>query len=140
MVAHASVASSKPKVKLNSHEDTCLVGDNCLVIHDHNRPVHVYSHAVKDGCRSAKTDHATVGYQVPQSGQNYILMINQAIFINGLENPVLELMQCCLNGVYVSKVPKFLADSLSEATHEVQLTDPFDAALLTAAAYNQPPF
>ena len=34
MVAHASVASSKHKVELDSQADTCVVGDNCLVIHD----------------------------------------------------------------------------------------------------------
>ena len=32
MVAHDSVANSKPKVKLDSYADTCVVGDNCLVI------------------------------------------------------------------------------------------------------------
>ena len=37
MVAHALVASSKPKVELDSHADTCLVDDNCLVINDHNQ-------------------------------------------------------------------------------------------------------
>ena len=44
MVAHASVASYKPKVELDSHADTCVIDDNYLVIHDHNRPVHVYSY------------------------------------------------------------------------------------------------
>ena len=63
MVAHASVASSKSKVA-----DMCVVGGNCLVIHDHNRPVNVYSYDPKDGHRSAKTNDATVGYQGPQSG------------------------------------------------------------------------
>ena len=42
MIAHASVASSKPKVELDLHADTCVVGNNCLVIHDHNRPVNAY--------------------------------------------------------------------------------------------------
>ena len=41
-VAHASVASGKPKVESDSHADTCIFGDNCLVIYDHNRPVNVY--------------------------------------------------------------------------------------------------
>ena len=36
MVAHPSVASCKPKVELDSHTDMCVVGDNYLVIHDHN--------------------------------------------------------------------------------------------------------
>ena len=69
------VASSKPKVELDSHADKYLVVDICLVLHDHNRPVIVYSYK-KDGHRSAKTVDAAVGYQDPQCAQKYILMIN----------------------------------------------------------------
>ena len=54
MVAHASVASSKPKVELDLYADLCVVGDNCLVIHDHDRPVNVYSYDLKNGHRCAK--------------------------------------------------------------------------------------
>ena len=61
MVVHTSVACSKPKVELDSHAEMCIVGDNCLVIHDHNRPVDVYSYDPKDGHRSAKTDVVAVG-------------------------------------------------------------------------------
>ena len=55
----------------------CVVGNNSLVIHDHNRPVYVYSYDTKDGHRSAKTVDATLGYQDPWSGQKFILVINQ---------------------------------------------------------------
>ena len=77
-VAHASVASSKPKVELDSHADTCVVGDNSLVIHNHNKlvnvySVNVYSYDLKDGHRSSKTVDATVGYQDPQSEDMFIL-------------------------------------------------------------------
>ena len=61
-VAHASITSNKSKVELDSHTDMCVVGDNCFVIHDHNRPVNIYSEDPKDGHRSAKTVDATVGY------------------------------------------------------------------------------
>ena len=88
-MAHASVARNKPKIELDSHADTCVVGDNCLVIHDHNRPVNVYSYDPKDGHRSAKTVDATVGYQDPQSGQKFILIRNKAICINCLDNHLL---------------------------------------------------
>ena len=81
MVAHPSVAGSKHKVELNSHADMCVVGDNCLVFHDYNRPVNVHKYDLKDGHRSAKTDDATVGYQDPQSSMKYILMIIEAICI-----------------------------------------------------------
>ena len=72
MVAHASVATSKPKVELDSHADMSVVGDNCLVIHNLNRPVNVSSYDPKDGHRSAKIVDAAVGYQDPQSGQKFI--------------------------------------------------------------------
>ena len=54
MVAHASDASSKPKVELDSHADTCALGDNCLVIHNHKKPVNVYINYHKDGHKSSK--------------------------------------------------------------------------------------
>ena len=56
-------------------------------------------------------------------------MINQAACINGLENHLLCNMQYHLNGVHISEVPKFLAESLS-TTHIIQLTDPSDTAHL----------
>ena len=55
-------------------------------------------------------------------------MINQVIHINGIENHLICPMQCCLNGVHTSEVPKFLAESPSVTTHAVQLLDPFNAA------------
>ena len=128
-MAHASVASSKPKAELVSHTDMCVVGDNCLVIHNHNRPVNVYSYNPKDGHRCSKTVNAAVGYQDPQSGQKFILMINQAIYIDGLENHLLCPMQCHMNRVYISKVPRFLAGS-SVTTHAIELPGHSDPALL----------
>ena len=128
MVAHASVVSSKFKVELDSHADTCVVVDNCLVFHGHNRPVNVYSYDPKDGHRSVKTVDDTVGYQDLQRGQKFILMINQAICIDCLVNHLLCPMQCSLNGVYVSEVSKILAENPSETTHAKELVNPFDAA------------
>ena len=127
-MSHASVVSSKPKVELDSHANTCVVGDNCLVIHDHNRPVNVYSYDTKDGHRSAKTVDAAVGYQDPQSGQKFILVINTAVCKDGLVNHLLCPMQCCLNGVHISEVPKFLAETPSETTHAIELVNPFNVA------------
>ena len=89
MVAHATVESNKPTVELSSHAETCVVRDNCIVIHDHNRPVNIYNYNPKDGHRSAKTGDAAVGYQDPQSGQKFISVINQTICIDGLENHLL---------------------------------------------------
>ena len=42
--AHKSLVVVKTKVKLDSHADTCVVGDHYLIVHDHNRPVNYYGH------------------------------------------------------------------------------------------------
>ena len=119
---------SSKQVELDSHADTWVVGDNCLVIHDHNRPVKVYSYDPKDGHKSAKTVDTKVGYQDPQNGQKFILMIQQGICIDGLVNHLLCPMQCHLNGVQISEVLKFLAENLSETTHAIELVGPVNTA------------
>ena len=130
MLAYVSVASSKPKVELDSYVDMCVVGDNCLVIYGHKRPVNIYIYDPRDGHRRAKTVDAAVEYQDPQSEEKFNLMLNQAIGIDDLENHILYPMQCHLNGVHISEVPKFLAESPSVTTCAIESTDPFNAAHL----------
>ena len=66
-------------------------------------------------------------YMEPETGQDAILLINQAIEMKGLNNHLLCLMQCCMNGVLINEVPKFLAPIPSETKHAIQLKNPFDA-------------
>ena len=54
-------------------------------------------------------------------------MINQAIWIDGLVNHILCPMQCHLNGVQISEVPKFLAENPSKTNHAIELVDTFYA-------------
>ena len=56
-------------------------------------------------------------------------MINQAIHIDGLVNHLLCPRQCCLNGVHINEVPKFLPETPSETTHAIELVNPFDTTL-----------
>ena len=77
--------------------------------------------------RSAKTVDAAVGYQDPKSGQKFISMINQTIYIDGFINHLLCPLQCHLNVVQISEFPKFLGNNPSETTHALDLVDPFDA-------------
>ena len=114
MVAHGSVANRKPKAELDSHADTCVVDDDCAVIHYHDRLVNIYT---------------KVGYQNKQCGQKYFFMIHQAIQTSSLGNHLLCPMHCHLNSVYISEVPKFLADTPSVTTHAIHLADLFNPIL-----------
>ena len=40
--AQKNITVVKTKIELDSNRDTFVVDDQCLVIHDHNRPVNVY--------------------------------------------------------------------------------------------------
>ena len=102
----------------------CVVKSNCLVICDHNRPVSIYSLHSRGGHRSGKTVDVIVGYQNAKSGQKYILETNRIIQIHDLDNHLLSPMQCHLNGGYISKVPKFLAESPSVSAHAIELVTP----------------
>ena len=55
-------------------------------------------------------------------------MINKATLLDGLVNHLLCTIQCCLNGVQISEVPKFLAETQSETVHATKLVDPLEAA------------
>ena len=55
-------------LQLHSHADTCVIGNNCLIIYDHNKKVNVYIHNPKDDHRSAKTVDTTVAYHDPHTG------------------------------------------------------------------------
>ena len=48
-------------------------------------------------------------------------------WIDGLVNHLLCTMQCHLNGVHISEVPKILAETPYETTHAKELVDPFNA-------------
>ena len=84
-------------------------------VHDSN----IYSYDPMIATEVLTVD-ATVGYQNPQSEQKFILMIYQKIHINGLEGHLLCPMLCCLNGVHISVVSIFLADSPSVTTQALQ--------------------
>ena len=66
--AFTSLAVVKTKIELHSHADTCVVGDHCLIVHGHNRPVNIYGYSTKAGSKHALVVDATVAYMEPETG------------------------------------------------------------------------
>ena len=110
--------------ELDSHADTCVVGNNALVFQDFGRPVDVIGYdkelGVAENCR---TVGAAVAYDDPGTGQTIILVINQATYMPQLETNLLNPMQLRMSGVKVSEEAKFLAESPSEETHALVVPD-----------------
>ena len=64
----------KTKMELDSHVDTCVLDDHCLLVHDHNRPVNVFGYDPKVVSKHAHIVDATI--------EVFILLINQAIVLS----------------------------------------------------------
>ena len=122
---HNSLAVIKTKIELDSHADTCVVHNQCLIVHDHDRPENVFGYNPKTGSKHACIVNATVSYTESETGQVVILSINQAIEMKGLNHHLLP-MQCHMNGVLINAVPKFLAPIPSETMHAIQFENPFN--------------
>ena len=124
--AASSSISVEARMECDSHADTSVVGKNSLMFHDYGRPVRVSGYHPRDGVKECRTVSAAVAYDHPQTGQVYILIINQAIEIPHLENHLLCPMQCRVNGVRVNDVPNILVDNPDTTTHASGVPDPID--------------
>ena len=47
------VLHSQTEIELDSHVNTCVVGDHCLVVQDHNRPENAFGNNPKVGSKHA---------------------------------------------------------------------------------------
>ena len=84
--AQKCLAVVKTKTALNSHTDACVVGDQCQVVHDHNRPVNVSRYYPKAGLKHAHIVKAAIAYDQHKRGQVIMFLINQAIERKGIDH------------------------------------------------------
>ena len=118
---HNSLAVVKTNIELDSHADTCVADDDCLVVHDDNSPVNVFGYDPKAESKHANLANVAVAYMEPETSQVVIILIIQVIEMKSHNHFLLCLMQCCMNGVLIDDIPKFLAPILSVSTHTIQL-------------------
>ena len=111
--------ANETSLELDSHADTCVIGEKALIIADYCRPVTVHAYDKELGERTYRTVSAVVGYTCPSSGATYHLVIHQAIEIPHLEHHLLCPMQCRVNDVVVNDVPKFLSKNVTPETHAI---------------------
>ena len=102
-----SLAVVKTKIELDWHADSCVISGQCLVIHDHNRPVNVFGYDPRVGSKHACKLVATSAYDEHEMGQVVICLVNQAIKIKGLYHHLFCPMQCSINVVLINELLSF---------------------------------
>ena len=112
--------------ELDSHAEQSCVSERCaLIIHDHERPVTVYGYDGERG-KTLKIVDAVVCYTDPSTGDKWMLIINQALLVPGLQHPLICSNQLRLNDIRVNDEPKHLVPSPTEYTHAIAIKTPDD--------------
>ena len=96
------------RTDLDSHADTCVIGQNELIVQNLNRPVNVVGYDPSKGIMTLnyQTVSAAVEYDCPMKGKLFILEVNQAILIDHFHNNIMFTMQMRMYGVKVNEIPK----------------------------------
>jgi hypothetical protein len=103
-----------------------MLGCDALILHDYLRPMSIQGYDPALGTTQYNTVSGTLAYDHLISGETYHLVVNQAIHIPHLDHHLHCLMQCQVNDVIVNKMPKFLAQDLTEHMHGLTIQNPHD--------------
>jgi hypothetical protein len=104
-------------LELDSHANTCVVGEHALIIYDFNRPMDVHGYDKTQGSQRYWTVTAVLKYIHLFTGVTYHLVIHQAIHIPHLPHHLLCPMQCRVNDVVINDLLKFLDPNPSDTSH-----------------------
>jgi hypothetical protein len=106
---------------LNSHSDCCVCGKEVLVLNDFDREVTVTGWDPEGEIQSLRIVSAAMGYTIPESGQNVLLIAHQSIFSPSLNHNLLSTMQMILHDVIVNETPKFQSLNPTKLSHSISV-------------------
>ncbi len=111
-------------LELDSHTNTCVLGQDALIILDYQQPVSIVGYDESLGSKTYQTVSGVIAYDDLQTRRMLHLIINQAIHIPHLDHHLLCLMQCCVIDLTINDLPKILAAIPTDQTHASTINDP----------------
>ena len=126
IVASTSLQIKESTMELDTHADTTVLGKSCLLIQDFDRTVSVSGWDTTTGARDCPTVTGVVAYDHPYTGQTYMLVFHQAIYLESMENHLVCPMQCRVAGVTIHDCPKLFVKDPTEESHAIVIdADPY---------------
>lgn len=106
---------------LDSHADTTCIGRNFRVISHTDKVCEVFPyHPGYESIQEAPIVQAAMAYDDPDSGETFILVVNQCLHLGDMmEHTLMNPNQLRANGIIVNDVPVHLATDPSKATHSI---------------------
>ena len=90
IVALTSLHNHETRMELDTHADTTVLGRNCLLIQDFDKTVSVTGWYALAGATKCRTVSGVVAYDHPVTGQAYMLVFHQAIYLESMDNHYLS--------------------------------------------------
>lgn len=112
---------SSCRAELDSHADTCAVGDTAYILEYTEKVVDVapFSDEYKQ-MEEIPIVKAAFAYDDPATGETFILLFGQALYFGPkLKHALLNPNQMRSNGVEVDDIPRFLAPRNKDSTHSL---------------------
>jgi hypothetical protein len=120
IAAVATPAEDSFRVDLDSHADTCCVGNGVLIVNQTERTVRVTPFLMSLGSASkVAIVTAAIAYNNPKTGEVTILLVHQVLHFPEMKNCLLSPMQLQLNDVEVNERPMFLTVSATSKDHAI---------------------
>ena len=120
------------RTDLDSHADTCVIGQHALIVHDFKRTVNVTGYDPLKGTMDpiCRTFSAAIAYDFPMMGEVFIIDVHQAILIYHLHSNLLCPMHMRMYDVKVNEIPKYLTDNTTDQTHSIVLNERGETLLI----------
>ena len=94
------------RAELDSHADTCSFGSTCLVIENTGRTVSVEGFGEELGqVHDIPIVQAAVAYDCPITSETYVLLFNEALYIESMTVHLLNPNQMRFQGITVNDIP-----------------------------------
>lgn len=126
IIASTSLQIKESTMELDTHADTTVLGKSCLLIQDFDRTVSVSGWDATTGAKDCPTVTGVVAYDHPHTGQTYMLIFHQAIYLETMENHLICPMQCRVAGVTIHDCPKIFVTNPTDQSHAIVIdADPY---------------
>ncbi len=134
-MTHAEPPSEDPTehpTNLDSHANTCVVGEHVLIDHVLDKKVNVTGFDPSQGkVKDLDLASAALACHCPTTGEVNVLMAHQSVHVPTMENDLLCPMQMRMNDVELHECPKCMEDKPSDMSHSLRLTNEHGEALCT---------
>ncbi len=112
MLSNIGMMLVKMSTDLDSHANQCVLGSITLVVYNYEKPVNIFGYNPKGlVTRELCMIMGVLAYDCPNTGETFILIVNQAIHNPKLTHNLLSPIQMWLNDMEVNDKPKFFTDN-----------------------------